>query len=81
LPQRNQLNFLSELFLNRIQMLAPSEKKTHLAYVWAYGTTPFSALKAVVYDFSPTRADEQGTVTFSQKGAPQKGRRGYLVGL
>ncbi len=40
------------------QMLAPGEKKTHRAYVWAYCTTPFSALKAVVYDFSPSRAGE-----------------------
>ncbi len=36
-----------------VQMLAPGEKKTHRAYVWAYSSTPFSALKAVVYDFSP----------------------------
>ena len=42
-----------------VQMLAPGEKKTHRAYVWAYCTTPFSALKAVVYDFSPSRAGEQ----------------------
>src|SRR3546814_2985448 len=28
-----------------VQMLAPGEKKTHRAYVWAYCTTPFSALK------------------------------------
>lgn len=39
-------------------MLAPGKKKTHRAYVWAYSTTPFSALKAVVYDFSPSRAGE-----------------------
>jgi hypothetical protein len=39
-------------------MLAPGEKKTRRAYVWAYSTTPFSALKAVVYDFSPSRASE-----------------------
>lgn len=38
--------------------LAPGEKKTHRAYVWAYCTTPFSALKAVVYDFSLNRAGE-----------------------
>ena len=38
-----------------VQMLAPGEKKTHRA-VWAYCTTPYSALKAVVYDFSPSRA-------------------------
>ncbi len=41
-----------------VQMLAPGEKKTHRAYVLAYSTTPFSALKAVVYDFSPSRAGE-----------------------
>ena len=41
-----------------VQMLAPGEKKTHRAYVWAYCTTPFSALKAVVYDFSLSRAGE-----------------------
>ena len=41
-----------------VQMLAPGEKKTHRAYVWAYCTTPFSAPKAVVYDFSPSRAGE-----------------------
>ncbi len=41
-----------------VQMLTPGEKKTHRAYVWAYCTTPFSALKAVVYDFSPSRAGE-----------------------
>ncbi|UZE09014.1 IS66 family transposase [Pseudomonas corrugata] len=41
-----------------VEMLAPGEKKTHRAYVWAYCTTPFSTLKAVVYDFSPSRAGE-----------------------
>ena len=41
-----------------VKMLAPGEKKTHRAYVWAYSSTPFSALKAVVYDFSPGRAGE-----------------------
>ena len=35
-----------------VQMLAPGENKTHRAYVWAYSTTPFSALKALVCDFS-----------------------------
>jgi transposase len=39
-------------------MLAPEEKKTHRAYVWAYSGTPFSALMAVVYNFSPSRAGE-----------------------
>ncbi|KPX94650.1 Transposase IS66, partial [Pseudomonas amygdali pv. mori] len=41
-----------------VQMLAPGEKKTHRSYVWAYSSTPFSTLKAVVYDFSLSRAGE-----------------------
>ena len=41
-----------------VSMLAPGKKKTHKAYVWAYCTTPFSDLKAVVYNFAPTRAGE-----------------------
>lgn len=41
-----------------VQMLAPGEKKAHRAYVWAYCATPFSALKAVVYDFNASRAGE-----------------------
>lgn len=39
-------------------MLAPGQKKTHRAYVWTYCTTPYTAVKAVVYDFSPSRAGE-----------------------
>lgn len=31
-----------------VQMLAPGEKKTHRGYVWAYCSTPFSTLKAVI---------------------------------
>lgn len=41
-----------------VSMLAPGKKKTHRAYVWAYSTTTFSDLKAVVYDFAPSRAGE-----------------------
>jgi hypothetical protein len=41
-----------------VQMLAPGEKNTHRAYVWAYSTTPFADLKAVMCDFSPSRAGE-----------------------
>jgi transposase len=41
-----------------VPMLAPGEKKTQRAYIWAYCSTPFSAFKAVVYDFSPSRAGE-----------------------
>ena len=38
-----------------VQMLAPGDKKIHHAYIWAYCITPSSALKAVVYDLSPSR--------------------------
>lgn len=41
-----------------VQMLAPGQKTTHRAYVWAYCTTRFTAVKAAVYDFSPSRAGE-----------------------
>ncbi|MBH84060.1 MAG: IS66 family transposase [Alteromonadaceae bacterium] len=41
-----------------VSMLTPGKKKTHKAYVWAYCTTPFSDLKATVYDFAPSRAGE-----------------------
>ena len=41
-----------------VSMLAPGEKKTHCAYVWAYATSQFSDVAAVVYDFSPSRAGE-----------------------
>ncbi|MCP5179024.1 MAG: IS66 family transposase [Pseudomonadales bacterium] len=39
-----------------VAMLAPGKGKTHRAYVWAYGTTPYDALQAVVYDFADNRA-------------------------
>lgn len=39
-------------------MLTPGAKKTHRAYVWAYATSQFSSLTAVVYDFTPSRAGE-----------------------
>lgn len=41
-----------------VQMLALGEKKTHRTYIWVYSSRPFSALKAVVYEFSPSRAGE-----------------------
>jgi len=41
-----------------VQMLAPGSKKTHRSYVWAYATSQFSDVAAVVYDFSPSRAGE-----------------------
>ncbi|RMR17103.1 hypothetical protein ALP90_03515 [Pseudomonas amygdali pv. ulmi] len=34
----------------------PGTKKTHRSYVWAYASSQFSDVAAVVYDFSPSRA-------------------------
>ncbi|MCR8718021.1 IS66 family transposase, partial [Pseudomonas syringae] len=41
-----------------VQMLVPGSKKTHRSYMWAYATSQFSDLAAVVYDFSPSRSGE-----------------------
>jgi transposase len=41
-----------------VAMLAPGKKKTHKAYLWAYCPGIFEAMKAVVYDFAPSRAGE-----------------------
>lgn len=38
--------------------LAPGTGKTHRSYLWAYAAGEFEALKAVVYDFAPSRAGE-----------------------
>lgn len=39
-----------------VAMLSPGKKKTHKAYVWAYTSTPFASINAVVYDFAPNRS-------------------------
>jgi transposase len=41
-----------------VQMLSPSKGKTHRAYLWAWATTQYSPLKAVVYEFTESRAGE-----------------------
>jgi hypothetical protein len=41
-----------------VPVLMPGAKKTHRAYVWAYATSAFADIKAVVYDFSSSRAGE-----------------------
>lgn len=38
-----------------VPMLAPGKKKTHKAYIWAYATTAYASLQAVIYDFTPGR--------------------------
>jgi hypothetical protein len=39
-----------------VAMLVPGKGKTQQAYIWAYGTTAYDPLKAVVYDFAEGRA-------------------------
>ncbi|OJB53998.1 IS66 family transposase, partial [Burkholderia ubonensis] len=41
-----------------VQMLVPGKGKTQRAYVWAYATTQFAAVRAVVYEFADSRAGE-----------------------
>ena len=41
-----------------VAMLAPGKGKTHRAYLWAYATGVFEPLRAVVYDFTQSRAGE-----------------------
>src|SRR5699024_5965353 len=42
-----------------IQVLRPDTgKKTHRAYLWAYAPGLFDTLKAVIYDFAPSRSGE-----------------------
>lgn len=41
-----------------VPMLSPGKKKTHKAYIWAYTSTAFSDLKAVIYDFAPGRSGQ-----------------------
>src|SRR5690606_18979516 len=41
-----------------VQMLKPGSGKTHRAYLWAYAPTVFDTLRAVIYDFTPSRAGE-----------------------
>ena len=39
-----------------VAMLDPGHGKTHTAYMWAYGTTPYDPMQAVVYEFCEGRA-------------------------
>jgi transposase len=41
-----------------VAMLKPGNKKTHRAYIWTYCTTPYDALKAVVFDFAEGRGGQ-----------------------
>ncbi|KML38471.1 transposase [Burkholderia cepacia] len=41
-----------------VQMLVPGKGKTQRAYVWAYATTQFANMRAVIYEFADSRAGE-----------------------
>jgi transposase len=41
-----------------VAMLAPGTGKTHRAYLWAYASGAFEQMRAVVYDFTDSRAGE-----------------------
>lgn len=51
-----------------VQMLAPGSKKTHHSYVWAYATSQFSDLRAVVHDFNPNGAGEHARTSCKTGG-------------
>jgi transposase len=68
-----------------VAMLAPGTGKTHRAYLWAYAAGAFESLRAVVYDFTPSRSGEHarrflGRMADGQgNSAENKGWRGSLV--
>ena len=41
-----------------VQMLSPGDGKTHRAYLWAYAPSQLSSLRAVIYQFAPSRSGE-----------------------
>ena len=45
-----------------VAMLAPGTGKTRRAYLWAYAAATSQPIKAVVYDFTPTRSGEHARV-------------------
>ena len=47
-----------------VQMLVPGKGKTQRAYVWAYATTQFADVRAVVYEFADSRAGEHARTFF-----------------
>jgi transposase len=51
-----------------VAMLDPGGGKTHRAYLWAYTAAASEPLKAVVYDFTRTRAGENARVFLGHSG-------------
>jgi transposase len=63
-----------------VAMLKPGNKKTHRAYIWTYCTTPYDALKAVVFDFAEGRGGQhvRGFLGLDKNGG-KNGWHGKLV--
>lgn len=49
-----------------VRMLKPGSRGTHRAYLWAYTPGAFESLKAVVYDFTESRAGNHAREFFDQ---------------
>ena len=60
-----------------VAMLKPGNGKTHRAYIWSYCTTPYSALRAVVFEFAETRGGQHVRQFLGLPG--EQGWRGKLV--
>ena len=60
-----------------VAMLKPGNGKTHRAYLWSYCTTAFDEVKAVVFDFTETRAGQHARHFLGLPG--EDGWRGKLV--
>lgn len=54
-----------------VAMLDPGSGKTHRACLWAYAAAQSEQLKAVVYDFTRTRAGENARVFLGHSGPDQ----------
>jgi len=55
-----------------VAMLAPGTGKTHRAYLWAYAAGPREALRAVVYDFTASRAGEHARRFLGHTDPPER---------
>ena len=66
-----------------VAMLAPGKGKTHRAYLWAYAPATTEPMKAVVYDFTPSRSGEHARAFLGhdpeQREPTQAGWTGHLV--
>ncbi|WP_162789098.1 transposase, partial [Bacillus sp. K6W] len=49
-----------------VQMLAPGNGKTHRAYLWAYAPSEFEKMRAVIYQFAPSRSGEHARAFLGQ---------------